>query len=83
MVGQNKRTLLVVFFILCFISIHARARTFKEKSNMVSTRDPSTAHHRETHDHVYKPKEGKDHASEVFSMDYTPVRRKPPIHNLN
>ncbi|RDX79588.1 hypothetical protein CR513_39972, partial [Mucuna pruriens] len=84
MVVQNKRILLVLFFLLSFISIHARARTLKEKSNMVSARDASTAHdQKETHDNVFKPKEGKDNASEVFSMDYSPARRKPPIHNLN
>ncbi|KHN34030.1 hypothetical protein glysoja_030484, partial [Glycine soja] len=85
MVVLNKRILLVAFFFLCFISIHARARVLKEKSNMVdsTSSDASTAHHSETHDHVFKPKEGKYNANEVFSMDYTPARRKPPIHNLN
>jgi len=34
-------------------------------------------------DHVFKPREGKDNANKVFSMDYSPARRKPPIHNLN
>ncbi|XP_020215609.1 uncharacterized protein LOC109799451 [Cajanus cajan] len=82
MVVQNKRILLVLFFLLCFISIHARARKLKEKSNTVSSGDSSTTH-KETHDNVFKPKEGKDNGNEVFSMDYTPARRKPPIHNLN
>ncbi|KAK7358887.1 hypothetical protein VNO77_00827 [Canavalia gladiata] len=81
-VVQNKRILLVVFFLLCFISIQARARTLKEKSNIVaSTRDANTTHHKQTHDHVFKPKEDDNNAGEVFSMDYTPARRKPPIHN--
>ncbi|KAG5136642.1 hypothetical protein JHK82_021373 [Glycine max] len=51
---------------------------------MDSTSDASTYYQSETHDdHVFKPKEDKDNANEVFSMDYTPARRKPPIHNLN
>ncbi|KHN29135.1 hypothetical protein glysoja_008470, partial [Glycine soja] len=76
--------LLVSFFLLCFISINARAQILKEKSNMDSTSDASTYYQSETHDdHVFKPKEDKDNANEVFSMDYTPARRKPPIHNLN
>lgn len=29
--------------------------------------DASTTHHSEMHDHVFKPKEGKDNANEVFS----------------
>ncbi|KAL3004090.1 hypothetical protein AAZX31_08G142900 [Glycine max] len=60
------------------------AQILKEKSNMDSTSDARTYYQSETHDdHVFKPKEDKDNANEVFSMDYTPARRKPPIHNLN
>ncbi|KAL2342963.1 hypothetical protein Fmac_004248 [Flemingia macrophylla] len=85
MVVENKSILPVLFFLLlCFMSIHARviicaARTLKEKRY---TGGSSTTHYKETHDHVFKPKEDKGNANEVFSMDYTPARRKPPIHNL-
>jgi len=34
-------------------------------------------------DDEFNPKEGKDNANDVFSMDYSAARRKPPIHNLN
>ncbi|XP_057421224.1 uncharacterized protein LOC130715171 [Lotus japonicus] len=81
-VAQNKRVLLVLFFLLCFISIQARARALKEKSNIASSKDDRTAHHKEEQDHMFKPKKGEDNVdNEVFSMDYTPARRKPPIHN--
>ncbi|XP_027367481.1 uncharacterized protein LOC113873525 [Abrus precatorius] len=82
-VVHNKRFILVVFILLCFISIQVRARTHREKSNIAtSTKDASSANHKETvHDHVlFKPKDA-DNSGEVFSMDYTPARRKPPIHN--
>ncbi|KAK7318503.1 hypothetical protein RJT34_03205 [Clitoria ternatea] len=77
MVGQNNRILLVFFFLLCFILIHARARTLKEESNIIanSTRDDN----KETR--VLKPKEDEDNEGEVLSMDYSPARRKTPIHN--
>ncbi|KAJ1412912.1 hypothetical protein SESBI_20064 [Sesbania bispinosa] len=79
--SHNKRFLLVVFLLLCFISIQARARTLKEKGN--TTRDPRTAHNNEEQDHAFKAKEGEENnaGNEVFSMDYTPASRKPPIHN--
>ncbi|WJX47694.1 hypothetical protein P8452_34355 [Trifolium repens] len=74
----NKRFLLVVFILLCFISIQARARTLKEKSND----EMNTLHNKEAQDHMFKAKEEDHHVGdEVFSMDYTPARRKPPIHN--
>ncbi|XP_019463314.1 PREDICTED: uncharacterized protein LOC109362159 [Lupinus angustifolius] len=64
-----KRMLLVLVFIVCFISMQARARVLKEP-------------HKEGFDVKFKPKEdGEVNESEVFSMDYTPARRKPPIHN--
>ncbi|XP_061343738.1 uncharacterized protein LOC133289753 [Gastrolobium bilobum] len=79
-VGQNKRIVLVVIFLLCFISNQARARTLKEKSKIVGS--TSTAHYKEVHDPIFKPKEDEDNAGgEMFSVDYTAVRRKPPIHN--
>ncbi|KAI5384296.1 uncharacterized protein LOC127105918 [Lathyrus oleraceus] len=77
-ITQNKRFLLVTIILLCFISIQARARILKEKSNDVE----SISHDKEAEDHVFKAKE-EDHnnGGEVFAMDYTPARRKPPIHN--
>ncbi|OIW18187.1 hypothetical protein TanjilG_31307 [Lupinus angustifolius] len=76
---QYKRILLVFFFILCFISIQARARALKERSNVGNS---SNVHNKEEHDVKFKPKEDDEgKKGEVFSMDYTPARRKPPIHN--
>lgn len=50
------------------------ARTLKEKSNTAN-------YYKEAEDHMFKPREGDNGGDEVFSMDYTPARRKPPIHN--
>jgi len=58
------------------IYIYFAARTLKEKSNDVM----STPHHNKE-DHMFKAKEEHNVGDEVFSMDYTPARRKPPIHN--
>ncbi|XP_028755047.1 uncharacterized protein LOC114714473 [Neltuma alba] len=86
----NKRLLIVVFFILCFISFQARAaRTLKEGSNEGGMRDETNINggHEEGHgDHhqTFKAKENNEANNaegEVFSMDYTPPSKKPPIHN--
>ncbi|KAK7247517.1 hypothetical protein RIF29_42400 [Crotalaria pallida] len=68
--------------------MQARARTLKERSNIPSTRDAhnnnDNNNNKEAHGDVkFKPKEDHDegNAGEMFSMDYTPARRKPPIHN--
>ncbi|XP_057440158.1 uncharacterized protein LOC130732049 [Lotus japonicus] len=83
---QNKSTLLVLLFLLCFFSFHiqARARLLKEKSNQQTIAEVSTTqHNKEAHVDQFKPKEEEEvnGGAEVFSMDYSPASRKPPIHN--
>ncbi|KAI9108675.1 hypothetical protein K1719_020322 [Acacia pycnantha] len=80
----NKRLLIVVFFIVCFISFQATARTLKERSNITGMGDETI----NGGDHqTFKPKANNEANNnnnaegEVFSMDYTPASRKPPIHN--
>ncbi|CAL0306636.1 unnamed protein product [Lupinus luteus] len=78
-VVHYKRILLVLFLILCFISTQATARALKERSNIGNS---SNVHNKEEDDVKFKPKEDDEgKKGEVFSMDYTPARRKPPIHN--
>ncbi|KAL1337479.1 hypothetical protein HN51_032166 [Arachis hypogaea] len=80
---ESKRVLLAVLVLLCFFSIQARARTLKEISNLTNR----GAHdNKEAHNSKFKAEEHNHHdevngGSEVFSMDYTPASRKPPIHN--
>ncbi|KAE9602800.1 hypothetical protein Lal_00049920 [Lupinus albus] len=74
-----NRILLVFFFILCFISLQAKARELKERSNIGNTID---VNNKEEDEVKFKPKEDDEgKKGEVFSMDYTPATRKPPIHN--
>ncbi|KAM3708716.1 hypothetical protein ACB098_02G118900 [Castanea mollissima] len=63
-----KRLILVAFIILCLFSTTTRARNLRvvSKGSQMSHDDPSS------------PKE--ERVPEV-DVDYTPARRKPPIHN--
>ncbi|CAJ2641641.1 unnamed protein product [Trifolium pratense] len=83
MVATQNKHILVIIFLICFFSIHiqVRARVLKERSNQ-SGEDANKAQHKEVHVDMFKLKEGEEKGdSEVFSMDYTPASRKPPIHN--
>lgn len=66
---------------MIYIFDHAARTLMKERTtnNVNSNRD----HSKEGHDEIFNPKENnKGNAdAEVFSMDYSPARRKPPIHN--
>lgn len=62
------------FYSFVFSHMFSAARTLKEKSNTAN-------YYKEAEDHMFKPREGDNGGDEVFSMDYTPARRKPPIHN--
>ncbi|KAI3427513.1 uncharacterized protein J3R85_009570 [Psidium guajava] len=69
-----KRPVFVAFCFLCVISITAQGRslhaTAPENVNVRVHKDANT------------PKEGTMEAEDDFSsLDYTPVRKKPPIHN--
>ncbi|KAG4392810.1 hypothetical protein GLYMA_04G217600v4 [Glycine max] len=81
--SQNKRILFVAFVILClFSSPTIAARTLKEKSNLTSGDVNTVQHNKEAIAKVFKPKdEDVNVGGDVFSMDYTPASRKPPIHN--
>ncbi|KAI5405144.1 hypothetical protein KIW84_052067 [Lathyrus oleraceus] len=84
MVGTQNKHILVIFFLLCFFSIHiqVRARVLKERSNQSSEDASKSQKHKEVHADLFKLKEEEGNVdSEVFAMDYTPASRKPPIHN--
>nr|POF06150.1 hypothetical protein CFP56_27228 [Quercus suber] len=63
-----KRLILVAFIVLCLFSTTTRARNLRvvSKGSQMSHDGPSS------------PKE--ERVPEV-DVDYTPARRKPPIHN--
>lgn len=78
---ENINIFLFQFHELFLLFFAYAARVLKERSNL-SSEDASTAQHREVHGDLFKPKdEDVNVKGEVFSMDYSPASRKPPIHN--
>ncbi|RDX79589.1 Root meristem growth factor 9, partial [Mucuna pruriens] len=73
-ISPNKRLLLVAFLLLCFITITARARNLREIRDHADKKGQTS---------LFKPNhEGaQDTNSELDTMDYTPAKRNPPIHN--
>ncbi|KAK4264824.1 hypothetical protein QN277_025950 [Acacia crassicarpa] len=86
--STSKRLLLIAFVLLCFISLTAKGRTLREsttgninnngedekgyKSNMLKTSKAGgekTADNNTTTD------------GDFVTMDYTPAKKNPPIHN--
>ncbi|XVE63254.1 hypothetical protein DITRI_Ditri07aG0005200 [Diplodiscus trichospermus] len=68
-----KHILLVAFVLLSFISATPRARSFPnagETDQKCSDEELLTA-----------TQGGAPNVDEMVAMDYTPARRKPPIHN--
>ncbi|KAH7860215.1 hypothetical protein Vadar_010734 [Vaccinium darrowii] len=64
---SNKRLVLVAILLLCFLSIPAAARSLCRESSK--------------HDNL-KPKEKREtNGEDLITMDYTPARKKTPIHN--
>lgn len=60
------------------------ARTLKERIEKGDGNDAYRAEKEGLDHQSFKPKENNNNNEvngEVFSMDYTPARRKPPIHN--
>ncbi|KAE7998221.1 hypothetical protein FH972_002786 [Carpinus fangiana] len=68
-----KRLLLLAFLLLCFISITATARNLPRASNEAPK------------GYVDQITPNQDHevldSDELVSMDYTPTKKNPPIHN--
>ncbi|KAL5075274.1 hypothetical protein RYX36_014258, partial [Vicia faba] len=84
MVATQNKHILVIFFLLCFFSVHiqVRARVLKELSNQSSEDANKSQQQKQVHADLFKLKEEEGNVdSQVFAMDYTPASRKPPIHN--
>ncbi|KAM3708717.1 hypothetical protein ACJW30_02G118000 [Castanea mollissima] len=68
-----KRILLVTFVLLCFITITAEARSLQG----VATRETPKGN-----DDLFAPnQEHEEDNDEFVSVDYTPTKKNPPIHN--
>ncbi|KAJ9170276.1 hypothetical protein P3X46_018396 [Hevea brasiliensis] len=73
-----KNILLVAFFLLCFVSIGARARTLQVAKNINEVEKI-----KDHQDNSFTSKGNGVHpdADEQLGMDYTGPSKKPPIHN--
>ncbi|CAK7337819.1 unnamed protein product [Dovyalis caffra] len=72
---SRNHLVLVAFFLLCFVSTCTRAaRTLREANNHeVEKKDEND---------LFPSKEnGLSDVDDLVGMDYTPARKKPPIHN--
>ncbi|KAK9991199.1 hypothetical protein SO802_026184 [Lithocarpus litseifolius] len=68
-----KRILLVTFVLLCFITITTEARSLQG----VATREAPKGN-----DDFFTPnQEHEADNDELVSVDYTPTKKNPPIHN--
>ncbi|KAJ7956940.1 Root meristem growth factor 9 [Quillaja saponaria] len=73
---QHKRIILIVaFFVLCLISIKSTARPLQERNNLKAQEKGQEETFSTKENGVPLP-DGDD-----LAMDYTPARKKPPIHN--
>ncbi|KAJ8765743.1 hypothetical protein K2173_014865 [Erythroxylum novogranatense] len=67
--------LLVTFFLLCFVSNTVTARKLlKEADNHQVEKDQNEFQTSKGNERLPDP-------DELVGMDYTPARKKPPIHN--
>ncbi|XP_061345614.1 protein GOLVEN 2 [Gastrolobium bilobum] len=69
----SKRLVLVAFLLLCFISMTARARSLRETG--VGAEKGQRNLFKLNHEGA------QDSSDELDTMDYTPAKKKPPIHN--
>ncbi|OMO74620.1 hypothetical protein CCACVL1_16579 [Corchorus capsularis] len=69
-----KHFLLVAFVLLCFISTTTKARSLPKAPST-----PEKGHGDEVV--LTATQDGDSNVEELVAVDYTPARRKPPIHN--
>ncbi|KAK8472639.1 hypothetical protein PHAVU_002G267404 [Phaseolus vulgaris] len=73
--SPNCRHLLLLCLLLCFITMTARARSLREIKHDDAVKKAQTG--------LFKPQHEAAQQSndELDTMDYTPAKRNPPIHN--
>ncbi|EXB64477.1 hypothetical protein L484_006714 [Morus notabilis] len=84
----SKRLVLVTFILICFFSATARGRSLKAVLNK-EVNDKNQSHDQDQQKvakavqdvHDQDQQEVTEIANELLTMDYTPARKKPPIHN--
>ncbi|KAJ1412911.1 Root meristem growth factor 9 [Sesbania bispinosa] len=73
--SPSKRLLLIAFLLLCFISMTARARNLRENKDGAEKVQSSEFKLKPNHEGA------QDSSDELDTMDYTPAKKNPPIHN--
>ncbi|KAA8542858.1 hypothetical protein F0562_024010 [Nyssa sinensis] len=82
-----RRVVLITFFIiiLCFISITTAARSMRSAGSVeghaehINIGVENTSHH----EYMFETKDGDSDlkGADLMTVDYTPAKKKPPIHN--
>ncbi|KHN09565.1 Root meristem growth factor 9, partial [Glycine soja] len=78
--SPSKRCLLVAFLLLCFLSINATARKLRETKDELAP----VLTTEKSHENQFKPNQGgggEQDLGDLATMDYTPAKKNPPIHN--
>ncbi|KAK4256752.1 hypothetical protein QN277_006437 [Acacia crassicarpa] len=76
-----RRLLLVAFLFFCIFSSTASARSLRETSRHVDEKaqSPNSA---SNNDHKVQRQAGEQfNGDDLVTMDYTPAKKNPPIHN--
>ncbi|TQE09336.1 hypothetical protein C1H46_005072 [Malus baccata] len=83
-----KNLVVVALFLLCFISITAQGRRLELGVVSKGAADAHQKKSHDLHDTTFKQKQDDDQgvvlpdeSNDLLAMDYTPARKKPPIHN--
>ncbi|BAT79078.1 hypothetical protein LR48_Vigan04g103700 [Vigna angularis] len=75
----TKRFLLLALLLLCFLSINATARSLRETKDELA---PVSAE--KSYENQFKVNQGgqqEQDTGDLTTMDYTPAKKNPPIHN--
>ncbi|KAF7840052.1 Root meristem growth factor 9 [Senna tora] len=80
---SSRRILLVAFLLICFFSISASGRSLREKSKNYNGVGEEKV--QKQNSNMFKAnKHGGEEANgsdDLVTMDYTPAKKNPPIHN--
>ncbi|XVF18340.1 hypothetical protein REPUB_Repub11eG0013200 [Reevesia pubescens] len=74
MARVSCKHILLAFLLLCFISTTPRARSLPNGREMEKGHDDQVLT-------ATSEGPGAPNVDELVAMDYTPAKRKPPIHN--
>ncbi|GMN33383.1 hypothetical protein TIFTF001_004129 [Ficus carica] len=76
-----KRLVLVTFILICFFSATARGRSLGVISKGHDEEQKQKLAEKVEQEQHQEQEEVVKSANDLLTMDYTPARKKPPIHN--